>query len=72
VVAVSGGDLVAEELRRACSGVGDQGLLLRQLQLEVVTQEPREALFDLLGFGLGSDEPEQVIVGLCRVPGYAA
>ena len=35
-------------------------------------QERREALFDLFGFGLGSDESEQVIVGLCRPPDYAA
>jgi hypothetical protein len=34
-------------------------------------QEPRQAGFDLLGFGLRAGEPEQVIVGLCRHPGYA-
>ena len=51
-------DLVAEELRRLGAGVRDQRLLLVQLQLEVVTQEPREACLDLFGFGLRSDEPE--------------
>ena len=34
-------------------------------------QELGQALFDLLGFGLGSGEPEDMVVGLCRVPGYA-
>jgi hypothetical protein len=58
VVTVPGGDLVAEEFGRACSGVGDQRLLLGQLQPEVITQEPGKALFDLFGFGFGSDEPE--------------
>jgi hypothetical protein len=67
VVALSGGDLVAEELRRACPGVGDQGLVLGQFQLEFVTQEPREAGLDLLGFGFGSDEPEQVVIGVSHV-----
>ena len=60
-VAVLDGDLVAEELRRAGAGVGDQGFVLRQFQLEVITQERREAVFDLLGLGLGSSEPEQVV-----------
>ena len=32
VVGVLDGDLVAEEFRRACSGVGDQRFLLRQFQ----------------------------------------
>ena len=40
----------------------------RQFQLEVVTQEPRQALFDLLGLGLGSGEPEQVIVCVPDIP----
>jgi hypothetical protein len=52
------GDLVAEEGRRLGAGVRDQGLALRQFQPEVITQEPREAGFDLLGFGLGSGEPQ--------------
>jgi hypothetical protein len=34
-------------------------------------QELREATFDLLSFGLWSGEPEQDVVGLCRVAGYA-
>src|SRR5262249_22521717 len=32
------------------------------------TQEVSEPLLDLLGFGLGSGEPEQVIVGVPDVP----
>ena len=60
LVGVLDGDLVAEEFRRACSGVGDQRFLLRQFQFEVVMQECRQACFDLLGFGLRSGEPERV------------
>ena len=62
------GDLVAEEPRRAGAGVGDQRLVLGQFQLEVITQELREARFDLLGFGLRSGEPEQGVVGVPDVP----
>ena len=35
-------------------------------------QELCEALLDLFGFGFGSDKPEEVIIGLCRLLGYAA
>jgi len=52
VVGLLNSDLVAEESRRAGLGVGDQGLGLRQFQLEVLTQEPREPGLDLLGLGL--------------------
>jgi hypothetical protein len=51
--------------------VRDQCLVLRQFQGEFVAQERRQALFDLFGFGLGSGEPEQGVVALCRVPDYA-
>jgi hypothetical protein len=64
------GDLVAEESCRPGTGVGDQRLVRRQFQLEVLTQERRKPLFDLLGFVPGSGEPEQMIVRLCRPPGY--
>jgi hypothetical protein len=70
-VVVLHGDLVAEESGRAAAGVGDQRLVLGQFQLEIVMQEPGQALLDLLGFGLGSGEPEQGVVGLCRGAGYA-
>jgi len=63
---VLGGDLVAEEPRRAGAGMGDQRLGLGQLELEILLQELSEATFDLLGFGLRSGEPEQDVV---RVPG---
>jgi hypothetical protein len=68
---VEHGDLVAEELRRLGAGVRDQRLVLGQFQLEFVMQECRQALLDLLGFGPGPGEPEQGVVGLCRVPDYA-
>jgi hypothetical protein len=51
-------DLVAEETRRACAGVGDERLFLVQFQPEFVMQELRQAFLYQLGFGLGSDEPE--------------
>jgi hypothetical protein len=52
------GDLVAEEPGRACAGVGDQGLVPRQFQLEVVMEELGEAGLDVLGFGFRPGEPE--------------
>jgi hypothetical protein len=72
VVGVPDGDLVAEEPRRAGAGVGDQGLALGQFQLEVITQECGKAGLDLLGLGLRPGEPEEVVVGLCGLPDYAA
>jgi hypothetical protein len=70
-VVVLDGDLVAEEPGRACAGVGDQRFVLGEFELEFVAQELGQALFDVLGFGLRSGEPEQMVVCLCRVPGYA-
>jgi len=66
-VVVDDGDLVAEEPRRAGAGVGDQCLLLGQLQLEVIAQELGEASLDLLGLGLRSGEPEQDVIGVSHV-----
>jgi len=48
-----------------------QGLGLRQFQLELVTQERCDLGLDLLGLAPGTGEPQQPIVGLCRVPDYA-
>jgi len=61
-VAVLDGDLVAEEPRRAGAGVGDQGLGRVQLQGEGLPQERRQLGLDLLGFGLGPDESQDVVV----------
>jgi hypothetical protein len=61
------GDLVAEEGRRLGAGVRDQCLVLVEFQLEVIMQELCQALLDLLGFGLGSGEPEEVIVGIADI-----
>ena len=66
-VVVLDGDLVAEEPRRAGAGVGDQRLGLRQLQRELLVQEPSEATFDLLSFGSWSGEPEQDVIGVSDV-----
>jgi hypothetical protein len=71
VAAVLDGDLMAEEPRRACAGVGDQCLVLVEFQLEVLAQEPGKTVPDLLCFGLRPGEPEEVIAGLCRGPDYA-
>jgi hypothetical protein len=57
-VVVLNTDLVSEETRSVGAGVRDQCLVPGQLQLEVFTQERRQALFDLPSFGLGSGEPE--------------
>jgi hypothetical protein len=65
--AVLNGDLVAEEPRRAGAGVGDQRLLLRQFQRQVVGEELSEAGLDLLGFGSGADEPQDGVVGIAHV-----
>jgi hypothetical protein len=61
-------DLVAEVSRRCGAGVRDQGFLRVELQGEFVAQEPRQLIFDGLGFGLRPDEPQNMIVG---VPGVA-
>lgn len=42
-VTVLDDDLVAEEPRRVGTGVGDQCLVWREFQLEVIMQERREA-----------------------------
>src|SRR6266496_3192292 len=39
----------------------------REFQLEVVPQERREAVLDLLGFGSGSSEPEKMIICVADV-----
>jgi hypothetical protein len=69
---VLGDDVVAEEPRLLGTGVGDQRLVRRQFQLELVAQEPGEALLDFLRFGLRTGEPEEMVIGLCGLPDYAA
>jgi hypothetical protein len=71
VVRVLNGDFVAEEPCRARSGVGDQRFLLGQFQVEFFTQERRQTDLDFLCFGLGSGEPEEVVIALCGPPDYA-
>lgn len=58
-IVVLDSDLVAEESGRACAGVGDQRLILGQLQCEVFTKELGQALGDVFGFGFRSGEPEK-------------
>jgi hypothetical protein len=52
--------------------VGDQRLVGRQFQLELVAQEPGQTLLDFPGLGLGTGEPEEMVIGLCGLPDYAA
>jgi hypothetical protein len=47
--------------------VGDQGLGGRQFQLELVSQENRQALLDLLGFGYWPGKAEQGVVGVTAI-----
>jgi hypothetical protein len=64
-------DVVAEEPRRLGAGVADQGLVLAEFQPEGLPEERRQFGLDLLGFGLRPDEPQDVVICLCRGPGYA-
>jgi hypothetical protein len=57
-------DLVAEVSGRPGTGVCDQRLIGVQFQCEFAAQEPSQLIFDLLGFGLRSDEPQQMIVSV--------
>jgi hypothetical protein len=60
VVGVLGGDLVAEEPRRAGAGVGDQRLCLGQLQLEVILQELSEATLISSASAFGPANPSRM------------
>jgi hypothetical protein len=68
---VLGDDVITEEPRLLGTGVGDQRLVRRQFQLELVAQEPGETLLDFLRFGLRTGEPEEMVIGLCRPEDYA-
>ena len=65
VVGVHATDLIAEEARRLVTGVGDQRLLCRQFQLEVIAQVVAKPLFDRLGFLFGAGKAQQPII---RIP----
>ena len=67
VVVASDRDFIAEEPGPLGASMGDQCLVRREIQFEVITQELRQAMFDLFGFGLGSGEPEQGVVGVTAV-----
>src|SRR5690242_20837101 len=59
VIPLANADVVAEESRVPRSRVGDQGLRLGELQLELVMQELTDPTLDLFGLLAGPDEPEQ-------------
>jgi len=61
-------DRVAEEACRSRPGMRQQGLRLRQFELERLVEELTELLLDVLGFFAWTAEPKQKIV--C-VPGIA-
>src|SRR5262249_58620736 len=65
--ALADADAVAEESRVPRSRVGDQGLRLGQLQLELVAQELTDPTLDLLGLLARPDESEQEVVGVPQV-----
>ena len=67
-IAVLDDDVIAEEPRRLGAGVGDQGLVLVQVQPEGLPEERRQPGLYLLGFGLRADESQQVVVGVPYVP----
>ena len=60
VVGLHAADLVAEEAGRFVTSVGDQGLLLREFQLEVIAQESLQSDLDFCGFGLRTGKPIRV------------
>jgi len=66
-VAVPDGDVVAEEPRPLAASVRDEGLGVVEFQLEGVPEELRDLCLDLLGFGPGADETQEMIVGVARV-----
>ncbi|MGH8898361.1 MAG: hypothetical protein ACRDZ4_15410 [Egibacteraceae bacterium] len=70
-VVVKDHEVVAEELRGLGPRVSDQRLRLRQLQLETIAQETADLGLDLLGLPPWAGQPEQPVIGLCRVPDYA-
>jgi hypothetical protein len=64
-------DLIAKETRRLAGGVRHQSLGFGQFQLEFIMQEPPYPRLDFLGLALGTDEPEQEVIALCRPRDYA-
>jgi hypothetical protein len=56
------GDVVAEEACPLGAGVGDQGLGVVEFQSEGLPEEPGDPCLDLLGFGPGTGEAQDVIV----------
>ena len=63
-VALQGGDLVSQEFGRLTPCVGNQGLFLRQIELECFKQECSELLLDLFCLFLWADECQGKIVGV--------
>ncbi len=60
-------DFVAEETCRVSASVRNHGLLRGEFQLEMLTQEVSDAVFDLLGFLPGTAESEQPIIRIAQV-----
>jgi len=71
LIVLMGDDLIAKETCRSGVAMRDQGLVLREFELEVIAQEGAQATLDLFRFLSWSREPDQPVVGLCRVSGYA-
>ena len=47
--------------------MGDQRLVRAEFEREFAAQEPCQLIFDFLGFGFWSGEPQEMIVGIARV-----
>ncbi len=55
-IALARSDFIAQEFGCAVPRVGDQRFLLREFQLELVTEKRPESLFDLLCLCFGANE----------------
>jgi hypothetical protein len=64
-------NVIAEEPCPLAAGMGDQGFLLAEFQSEGLPEEPGDSGLDFLGFGLWPGEPQDMVIRLCRGPGYA-
>ncbi len=67
VIAVLGLNVVAQKAGCLLVGVGDQGLVLGEFELERLVQVPSQLVLDLLGFCSRSGKPQQDIICLPNI-----
>jgi hypothetical protein len=63
VISVQYLNFISQEASLVVPGVGDQGLFRAQIELQLISQERGELLFDLLGFILWSCETQEEVSG---------